>query len=136
MRTEAESIIVWDDIINTAVLEAAVSKFNPAGLSNVSEASQELILEEANREVLYFRWQARTFDGRRYYATHKAMLAVTGAAGKGSHSGESIGSISVSDTMAVNNPDAKDGQLETHFGRQYHELRKKAYSQLTRAYVG
>lgn len=135
MRTEAQSIVVWKDVEITAVLEIAVSEFDPAGLANIPEASQAVILEEANEEVLFFRWGKRTYDGRRYYATHKAMLAVTAAPGKGSHSGESIGSISVSDTLAVNNPSALEGMLETHFGRQWFELRKKALSQFDRFYV-
>ncbi len=135
-RTEAESIVTWEDIKLTAFLEHAVSEFNPAGLANIPIAAQDLILEEANREILYLRWAGRTFDGRRYYATHKAMLTVTGAAGKGSHSGESIGSISVSDTMAVNNPDAMNGMLETHFGRQWYELQKKVKRSMDLAHVG
>ncbi len=136
-RTEAESVIVWEDVKLTAYLEHEVSKFNPAGLANISEAAQAYILEEANDEVIYLRWgPKRTFHGRRYYAAHKAMLAVTGAAGKGSHSGESIGSISVSDTMAVNNPDAMNGMLETHFGRQWYELQKKVKRSMDIAHVG
>ena len=134
-RTEEQSIVTWEDVKNTAIFEMVVSKFDPGGLANIPEASQDLILEEANREVKFFRWKGRTFDGRRYYATHKAMLAVTAAPGKGSHSGESIGSISVADTLAVNNPSAKEGMLETHFGRQWFELQKKVFSQQNRFFV-
>ena len=134
-RTEEQSVVTWEHVKLTAVLEQAVSEFDPSGLANIPKASQDLILDEANREVLFFRWNQRTFDGRRYYATHKAMLAVTAAPGKGSHSGESIGSISVSDTLAVNNPTALEGMLETHFGRQWFELQKKVFSQQNRFFV-
>lgn len=134
-RTETESIVTWEHVKLTAILEVAVSKFDPAGLVNIPPAAQELILEEANREVKFFRWAGRTFDGRRYYATHKAMLTVTAAPGKGSHSGESIGSISVSDTLAVNNPTALEGMLETHFGRQWFGLQEKVFSQQDRFFV-
>ncbi len=64
------------------------------------------------------------------------MLAVTAAPGKGSHSGESIGTISVADTLAVNNPSALEGYLETHFGRQWFNLEQKTKSQFDRFYVG
>jgi len=134
-KTEEQSIITWQDVEATAVLEFAESEFDPAGLANIPTFSQELILDEANRVVKFFRWSENTYDGRRYYAAHKAMLAVTEAPGKGSHSGESIGSISVSDTLAVNNPDAMNGMLETHFGRQYHELEKIVNSQRERFFV-
>lgn len=136
IRTESESIVTWEHVKLTAVLEFAVSEFDPSGLAQLSEAAQDLILEEANREVLYVRWLGRAFDGRRYYAAHKAMLTVTAAPGKGSHSGESIGSISVSDTLAVNNPSSKDGMEETHFGRQWFELRKTVFSQQDKIHVG
>jgi hypothetical protein len=136
IRTELQSEVLWEHIEQTAVFEWVVSKFDPSGLANIPPASQVLILEEANREVKYFRWQGRTFDGRRYYATHKAMLAVTAGPGKGSHSGESIGSISVADTLAVNNPSALEGYLETHFGRQFFNLEQKTISQFDKVYVG
>lgn len=124
MTTEAESQITWEDVLNTAILEASESELDPTGLNNFTDRQKEMIINEANRVVLFARWQDLTFDGRRYYATHKAMLAITIAAGQGTTSSENIGSVSVGMTMAVNNPTAEQGQLETHFGRQYYELKK------------
>lgn len=135
-KTEAESIVTWKDVEATAVLEFAASEFDPSGISNIPPVAQEIILDEANEDILFFRFGRFTYNARRYWATHKAMLAVTEAPGKGSHSGESIGSISVSDTLAVNNPTAEQGVLETHFGRQYWDQMKKADSQRARVHVG
>ena len=56
-RTELQSVVTWEHVRQTAVLEMAVSKFDPSGLANIPQASQDLILEEANREVIFFRWQ-------------------------------------------------------------------------------
>jgi S-adenosylmethionine hydrolase len=120
----ADGVITWQDVLDTAILEADQESpsFDPYSLQNFTENQQLMILDLASKKVLIARWTDLTFHGRRYYATHKAMLAITPAAGEGTTGSESIGGVSVSKTLAVNNPSAEQGILETHFGRQYWEL--------------
>lgn len=122
--SRADGIITWVDVENTAVLEYGESQFDPIGFANLTDAQKQLILDEAFDIVIFSRWNTLCFDGRRYYCAHKGMLAVTAAAGQGTTGSENIGSVSVSSTLAVNNPTAEQGFLETHFGRQYYNLRQ------------
>jgi hypothetical protein len=125
-----DGVIFWDDVLATAVLEAYESKLDPVGLENIPEKVRELILNESNLVVKFEIWGDYCFDGRRYYAAHKAALAVTPSAGQGTIGSESVGSVSVSSTLAVNNPSPQEGILETHFGRQYYQLQRIVVSQL------
>ncbi len=133
--SKLDGVIAWADVENTAVLEYGESKFDPLGFANLTDAQKQLILDEAEEVILFSRWRTLAFDGRRYYAAHKGMLAVTAAAGQGTLGNESVGSVSVSNTMAVNNPGADQGILETHFGRQYDQLRNIAMQRNIRGRV-
>lgn len=122
--SRANGIITWTEVENTAVLEFGESQFDPIGFANLTDAQKQLILDESFDVVIFEKWKTLCFDGRRYYCAHKAVLAVTPPAGQGTLAGENIGAVSTSNTMAVNNPSAEQGILETHFGRQYNQLRQ------------
>jgi len=116
--------IVWQDVLDTAILEADQESlsFDPYSLQNFNDNQKTMILHLAEQKCFFVRWGILTFHGRRFYAAHKAALAITPASGEGTTGSESVGNISISKTMPVNNPSAEQGILETHFGRQYYEL--------------
>lgn len=140
MMTEAESQITWEDVMDTAVIafrDAGITgdEFSPTELDNLTDRQKQLILNETNRVVLYSRWKDLTFDGRRYYSAHKAILLYTPSAGQGTTSNESVGSVSVSMTMPVNNPSAEQGILETHLGRQYDQLLRRVTNRIQKVRI-
>lgn len=112
--------ITWEDIKNTAIeLIDDLDEFTPA--------QQKLVLDTATRRVPEARFNADTFDARRYYAAHLAAIAITPPAGEGTRSSESIDSFSTGVTLAVNNPTAKQNFLETVYGRVYWNILETNY---------
>jgi hypothetical protein len=118
--------ITWEDVLNTALGERdSMEGFTPP--------QQELILSEATARVPSVRFGAMTFHARRYLAAHMAAMMTQVSAGQGTIASTSIGGISTSSTMPVNNPTAEQNLLSTVYGRQYYEIRK---SKVRGFYVG
>ena len=116
--------ITWQDVLDTAILEADQEgvSFDPYSIQNFTENQKTMILDLTSKKVLFVRWTDLTYHGRRYYAAHKAVMSITASAGEGTISGEGIGSVSINKNQSTLNPSAEQGILETHFGRQYWEL--------------
>lgn len=108
--------ITWENVKDTALdLAEFLELFTPS--------QRSLILGMANRRIPESRFLEDTFDARRLYAAHLAAMADGPAAGEGTRSNESIGSVSTGVTLAVNNPDAKHNLLATVYGREYYQIR-------------
>jgi hypothetical protein len=109
--------ITWQNVKDTAIdLEIDLDAFTPG--------QQKLILDMATRRIVATRYFDDTFDARRYYAAHLAAMATGPAAGEGTRSSETIGSVSTGVTLAVNNPDAKHNLLSTVYGREFYQIRQ------------
>lgn len=112
--------LTWEDVLNTAIdLKDE--------LEELSSAQQTFIIDEAVEWVPETKFLSDTFTARRFYAAHSAVLAIGPAAGEGTVSGESIGGVSRSVTLAVNNPAARDRILSTVFGEKYFHYEKKHF---------
>ncbi len=113
--------ITWQNVKDTALdIEIDMDAF--------TTSQQNLVLNMATRRVSAERYFEDTFDARRYYAAHLAAMADGPAAGEGTRSSESIGSISTGVTLAVNNPDAKHNLLSTVYGREFFMIRQAQYT--------
>jgi hypothetical protein len=133
----ADGLIVWDDVLRVAKYEAQDSGIDPNVISNFPESDREWFIQEAYNFVSAVRHGfVYAYYMRVYYTAHKAVLSLTPAAGKGTTGSESIGGVSVTNTLAVNNPTAEQGVLETHFGRQYHTWREKSKKTFNKFYTG
>lgn len=118
--------ITWEDVLNTALGEReSIEPFTPP--------QQELILNEAAARVPEVRFGARTYDARRYLAAHIAVMMTQISAGQGTEASVSVGGVSASHTMPVNNPTAEQNLLSTVYGRQYYEIRR---SKIATFFVG
>jgi hypothetical protein len=118
--------ITWEDVLNTALGERP-------NLEPFTPPQQELVLNEATARVTTTRYGTRTFDARRYLAAHIACMMTQVSAGEGTEGSSSIGGVSVSHTMPVNNPTALQNILSTVYGRQFEEIRR---SRIEAFYVG
>jgi hypothetical protein len=109
--------ITWEHVLATAKAESD-------RLEQFSQFERELVIDHVNLMVSDNDYQSEAYalEVRRYLAAHIAVLAVTRAAGEGSLGSESIGGVSRSLTMAVNNPTAQENTLSTQYGRMYWEL--------------
>ena len=133
----SDGVITWDDVLLVAEEERASSETDPSGFANISDRQKDFFIALANNVISFERYEELTYFARCYYVAHRAILSVTQAAGQGTVSSESIGGVSVSNTMPVNNPSADQGILETHFGRQYYDLKQIVKSRLkNRIFVG
>ena len=124
--TEAESVITWQDVIDTALTEAEE-------LEEYSVSLQKRIIDNATREVPFSKYGDWTKEMRSLLAAHHAVRRKTMPAGEGTLSSSSIGGVSSSNTMAVNNPTAKESLFETIYGRDYYQYKKNLRTPL---YVG
>lgn len=88
--------------------------------------AQETIFAMVDKLVGEDKWGDLYKYGFLYLSAHYFALAVDKAAGSGTLSSESLGEISQSFTMPVNNPTAKEGLYATQYGRTYAELRDTA----------
>lgn len=113
--------ITWEDVKNTAVDIADE-------LEAFTTAQRDLVINMTTRRVPASVYLDDTFDARRYYAAHWANMSITPAAGEGTRSSESIGSVSTGVTLAVNNPPPDKTILETHYGREFHHIRESHYT--------
>lgn len=120
--------IVWTTDVLNLVKEADAN----AALAAFTVPQQDLILAEAYLEVPEFLWDKEdTGSGgwtrilRTYWAAHIAVQSTIESAGEGANTSENIGSVSSSNNQSVNNPSAKEGDLETHYGRTYFNYRQK-----------
>jgi len=113
--------ITWEDVKNTAVDIRE-------DLDGFTQPEQDLIINLVNTQLTTAKYDSKTFDCRRFLAAHLAALALTPPAGEGTRAGESIGSVSTSVTLAVNNPTAKEGLLETQYGRQFWTWMQSRYT--------
>jgi len=112
--------ITWEDVMNTALEEKD-------GIKEFTASQVKLVINEASRRVKEVRFGADTFDARRYLAAHIAMMMIQISAGLGTEGSISIGGVSTSHTMPVNNPTAEQNILSTIYGRQYYELSRSKY---------
>ena len=112
--------ITWEDVLNTA-LDIRDE------LEELTTAQQDLILEDATEWVPESRFLNDTKRARRYFAAGLATFAVGPAAGEGTRSSESIGSVSTGVTLAVNNPTARERVLSTVYGERYFHYEQKHF---------
>ena len=114
------STIAWEDVKNTAIDNIDL-------LDAFTPAQEKLVVDMANRRVPISRFGDDTFDARRFYAAHQAIMAVGPAAGEGTQANESIGSVSAGVTLAVNNPTPDKNYLATVYGREYWNILQANY---------
>jgi len=119
----ADFIITWEDIKNTAV---DISE----ELEDFTTAQQNLIIDAATRWVPQSRFLTDTFDARRNYGAHLAVMYSGPPAGEGTQSSVSIDSFSTGVTLAVNNPPAKQRILSTVYGEVYFHYENKHFTAL------
>jgi hypothetical protein len=112
------AVITWDTVLDTAIIERDT-------LELFTTSQQNLILNQVNLQIQESFFYDFTFDARRYLAAHLAIIAVGPAAGEGTVSQQSIGSISIGTTMPVNNPTPDQTTLSTAYGREYNEIYKQ-----------
>jgi hypothetical protein len=112
--------LTWEDVKNTAI-------DNLEELEEFTPAQQELVLNATVRWIPEAKFLKDTFDARRYYAAHLAMMASGPGAGEGTQSSVSIDSFSSGVTLAVNNPTAKERLLSTTYGYHYWILEQKHF---------
>lgn len=119
--------ITWDNVLNIAK-----NPIESAKLTAFTAPQREDILLEAYLEVPEFLWDKEdTGSGgwtrrlRTYWAAHIAIQSTLESAGEGAYTSETIGSVSSNKNQPVNNPNAKQGDLETHYGRTYFRYREK-----------
>lgn len=112
--------LTWEDVLNTA-LDIKDE------LEELSTAQQNFILEDAVDWVPDSKFKPDTFNARRYYAAHLATLAIGPAAGEGTVSSESVGSVSRGVTLAVNNPKADERIKSTVYGERYFHYQRKHF---------
>ena len=115
--------ITFDDVMDTALDESE-------GLNNFTPSQRKLVIDMATRKVPQANYREDTFDARRFLAAHIAVMMLQPSAGEGTEASSNIGSVSVSHTMPVNNPTAKQNILSTIYGRQYVDLRNANYCPL------
>lgn len=115
--------ITWEDIKNTAI---DISD----ELDDFTTAQQDLIINAATKWVPESRFLTDTFDARRNYGAHLAVMYNGPAAGEGTRSSESIGSVSTGVTLAVNNPPARQRVLSTVYGEIYYHYEQKHFQHL------
>lgn len=108
--------ITFDDVLNVAVKE-------DKKLETLTQQQRDFCLTFASKIVHVEQYGDLTDEAQTYLAGHYAMKMVTRSAGEGSISSESLGEISRTVTMEVNNPTAKEGLLTTIYGRQFYEIR-------------
>jgi hypothetical protein len=106
-------LITWEDVVATMKGEPLIETFD--------QHSQDLVFEdvELSVNVTAFPSVEAARISQRYYAAHVAALMIQVSAGQGTVSGESIGELSASYTMPVNNPMADDNIRSTWYGRHY-----------------
>jgi predicted Fe-S protein YdhL (DUF1289 family) len=112
--------ITWEDVLMTA-------RFERANWEGYSPSEQAMVLEEATARVPETVYGTMTKIARRYFAAHLASMMDQVSAGQGTNATESIGSVSGSTTMPVNNPQATENLLSTIYGRQFYEVRRAKY---------
>lgn len=118
--------LTWEDVKNTAI-------DNADEFDEFTQAQQDLVLNATVNHVPESRFLTDTFDARRYYAAHLATMHFGPAAGEGTRSSESIGSVSTGVTLAVNNPLASQRILSTTYGEIYWHYERKHFQAF---YVG
>ncbi len=112
--------ITWEDVLMTARKER--KNFEP-----YSPSEQAMVIEEATARVPETNYGTMTKIARRLLAAHLASMMDQVSAGQGTNATESIGSVSGSTTMPVNNPQATQNLLSTVYGRQFYEIRRTKY---------
>ena len=112
--------VTWEDVKNTAI-------DNLDELEEFTQAQQDLVLDATVKWVPEARFLKDTFDARRYYAAHLAVMAFGPGAGEGTQSSVGIDSFSSGVTLAVNNPTAKQRILSTTYGYHYWLLEQKHF---------
>lgn len=112
--------ITWEDIKNTAIDIAE-------DLDDFTTAQQDLIINAATRWVPESRFLTDTFDARRNYGAHLAVMHGGPSAGEGTQSSVSIDSFSSGVTLAVNNPPATQRILSTTYGEIYYHYEQKHF---------
>ena len=115
--TEEESYITWEDVKHTAMEEAESLEEYPVGL-------QKRIIYMATLKTPYAKYKSFSHEMRCLLAAHMAVKRKIQPAGEGTISSSSIGSVSVTNTMEVNNPTARESLLSTSYGREYYEYKK------------
>lgn len=111
--------ITFEEVLD--VMNGELSKFE-----NISVRTQETVFTMVDKLVGEDKWGDLYKEGFLYLSAHLYALAVDKAAGSGTLSSESLGEMSQSFTMPVNNPQAKEGLYSTQYGRWYAELRDTA----------
>lgn len=104
--------ITWDLVLATA-------KDESDNLAAFTVPEQTIILDETYLEVPAIYGDGWTQTLRRYWAAHIAVQSMLESAGEGALTSEAIGGVSANKNQPVNNPGAKEGHLETTYGRTY-----------------
>lgn len=112
--------LTWEDVKNTAI-----DSYDE--LESFTPAQRDLVLNATVIHVPESRFLTDTFDARRYYAAHLAIMHFGPAAGEGTQSSVSIDSFSAGVTLAVNNPPANQRLLSTVYGELYFHYEQKHF---------
>jgi hypothetical protein len=112
--------ISWEDVLMTARKERE-------NFEVYSSAEQSMVIEEVEARVSENNFGTMTKVARRLLGAHIAAMMDQVSAGRGTDSSESVGSVSGTATMLVNNPTAEQNLLSTVYGRQFYEIRKSKF---------